>query len=79
MKCTEQQELALLSNVKAQKEVMTADYSEAAITGRLTNHNFCFLKLMDGTERKHPVASSLNQPTEKGQILVCCLNPQLDL
>ena len=34
MKCTEQQELALLSNVKVQKEVMAAHYSEAAITGR---------------------------------------------
>ena len=42
--------------------------------GRLNNHNFCPMGIVERVKDGTPVASSLGQPNPKGQLLVRCLN-----
>ena len=42
---------------------------------RVTSRNFCPLGLVEALPEGVPLATSLNQPDEKGQLVVRCLNP----
>ena len=64
--------------------VVVATPTEMAIHCRITTRNYSPIGLIEGLPNGPPVASSLNQPGPKRQVIIRCMNttgvetPQVD-
>ena len=75
VKCTDRQGRLLANHIQAIKGEVLPPESEKTIMCRVTSRNFCPLGLVEALPEGVPLATSLNQPNEKGQLVVRCLNP----
>ena len=75
VKCTDRQGRLLANSIQAVRQEVLPPESEKTILCRVTSHNYCPLGIVEALSEGIPIAASLNQPNQKGQILVRCLNP----
>ena len=75
VKCTDRQGRLLANHIQAIRGEVLPPESEKTIMCRVTSRNYCPIGLVEALPEGVPLAASLNQPNEKGQLLVRCLNP----
>ena len=75
IKCTDRQGRLLSNSVQAVRGGVIPPESEKTLLCRVTSRNYCPLGLVEALPGGVPLAASLNQPDEKGHLLVRCLNP----
>ena len=73
--CTDRQGRPLVCKVQVYKEVEIPPFEEVTVAGRVPETAACLQGVIEGQNDKLLLAASLNQPDEKGRILLRCLNP----
>ena len=72
--CTDRHKRLLQSKVQVIREVVVPAQTEMALHCSITKQNYCSMGLIEGFSDGPSVASSLNQPGLKGQVIARCLN-----
>ena len=75
VRCTDRQGRLLVNRIQAVRGEVIPPESEKTILCRVTSRNYCPVGLVEALPEGVPLAASLNQPNDKGQVLVRCLNP----
>ena len=75
VKCTDRQGRLLANRIQAVRGEVIPPESEKTILCKVTARNYCPVGLVEALPEGVPLAASLNQPNDKGHLLVRCLNP----
>ena len=75
VKCTDRQGRLLANRIQAVRGEVIPPESEKTILCKVTSRNYCPVGLVEALPEGVPLAASLNQPNDKGHLLVRCLNP----
>ena len=75
VKCTDRLGRLLFNRIQAMRGRTIPPKSEAVVLCRVASKSYCPVGIVEALPGGVPLATSLNQPNEKGQLLVRCLNP----
>jgi len=73
--CVDKSGRSLVGGVQVVRSCMIPGCSQATIHCRVNNSQISGLGVVEGTHERIQLASSLNRLTERGEILVQCVNP----
>ena len=75
LSCTDRYGRLMVSKVHTWKKVTIPPLSEVTVAGRISARNYVPVGIIEGADPHLPVARSLNQPGDQGDVAVQCLNP----
>ena len=75
VKCTDRLGRLLFNRIQALKGEVIPPRSEVTLLCRVASKSYCPVGLVEPLPGGVPLATSLNQPDEKGRLIVRCLNP----
>ncbi|XP_067949417.1 uncharacterized protein [Watersipora subatra] len=75
LSCTDKYGRLMVSKVHTWKKVTIPPLSEIIVAGKMSARNYVPVGIIEGSDPHLPVARSLNQPGDQGDVAVQCLNP----
>ena len=75
VKCTDRLGRLLFNRIQALKGEVILPRSEVTLLCRVASKSYCPVGMVEPLPGGVPLATSLNQPDEKGRLIVRCLNP----